>query len=38
MEQQTPIPQIPQIKDEAAWRPKMHYFLMFDLWERGGGV
>ena len=36
-EQQTPTP-LPQIKDEAARRPKTHHFPIFDCGGRGGGV
>ena len=35
MEQETPIP--PQIKDEAARRPKTRHFLILDLMEGGRG-
>ena len=35
MEQQTPIP--PQIKDEAARRPKTRHFPILDFGGRGGG-
>ena len=34
MEQQTPIPPLPQIKDEAVRRAKTRHFLILDL---GGG-
>ena len=37
IEQQTPTP-LPQIKDEAARRPKTRHFPIFDCGGRGGGV
>ena len=36
MEQQTPIPPPPQIKDEAARRAKTRHFPILDLGGRGG--
>ena len=37
MEQQTPTPTPPQIKDEGARRAKTRHFAILDLGGRGGG-
>ena len=37
MEQQTPIPPPPQIKDEGARRAKTRHFAILDLGGGGGG-